>query len=252
MPNTLCVYEFSPTGGTRRAAALFCEAFGGAVDDVDLMRVPEAAEAVCDLAVIAMPVYGGRIPAVAAERLKRIGGAGKPAVTLAVYGNRAYEDALLELNELAKCCGFRVLASAAVIAQHSVVPAVGAGRPDAADEASLAEFAAKVAKKLERGEDSPVQVPGSAEYKPAMSMPVSPQSGEGCIRCGACAAACPVSAVSLEEAGVVTDSAACMLCMACTAACPAGVRALPGPVQDMMGQMLAPFAELRKENEYFL
>ena len=45
--------------------------------------------------MIAMPVFGGRIPAVAAEKLGELKGSGKKAVTLVVYGNRAYEEQML-------------------------------------------------------------------------------------------------------------------------------------------------------------
>ena len=82
---------FSPTGGT---AAVAKAVTGGMGQVVDLSRpVPETP--VPDNAVLlaAVPVFGGRIPAVALERLAALKGSG-PAVALAVYGNRAWEDVL--------------------------------------------------------------------------------------------------------------------------------------------------------------
>lgn len=252
MVENLSLFYFSPTGGTKKAAELLCTALSGQVNAVDLGAYREGPLEACDLTVIAMPVYGGRIPAVAADRLRRVNGAGKKAVTLAVYGNRAYEDALLELNETAAQCGFQVIASAALIAQHSVVAELAAGRPDAQDAASIAGFAGRILEKLEEQELAPVAVPGNSPYKNGMSMPVSPVSSGDCVRCGSCAAVCPVDAVALGEAGVETDAAACMLCMACVAACPAKARALPAPMQEMMSGMLSQFIAQRQENEYYL
>ena len=118
-----------------------------------------------ELVVAAAPVFGGRIPAIATEKLNRLDDRGKKAVTLAVYGNSAYEDALLELNNVMEKRGFQVIASAALIAQHSMVPEVGKGRPDEQDKAGILDFAGKVLDKLENGLDSPVNVPGNDPYK---------------------------------------------------------------------------------------
>jgi len=48
-----------------------------------------------------MPVYAGRVPALAVERLKGIKTSGVKCVIVAVYGNRAYEDALVEMQDVA-------------------------------------------------------------------------------------------------------------------------------------------------------
>ena len=48
-----------------------------------------------------MPVYAGRVPALAVERLKGIKTSGVKFVIVAVYGNRAYEDALVEMQDVA-------------------------------------------------------------------------------------------------------------------------------------------------------
>ena len=48
-----------------------------------------------------MPVYAGRVPALAVERLKGIKTSGVKCVIVAVYGNRAYEDALVEMQDIA-------------------------------------------------------------------------------------------------------------------------------------------------------
>ena len=84
-----------------------------------------------DLVIVAAPAFGGRIPALMAERLKCTAGKGAAAVTAAVYGNRAYEDALVELNDALEEQGFEPFASVAVLAEHSMVREVAAGRPDA-------------------------------------------------------------------------------------------------------------------------
>ena len=48
-----------------------------------------------------MTVYAGRVPALAVERLKGIKTSGVKCVIVAVYGNRAYEDALVEMQDVA-------------------------------------------------------------------------------------------------------------------------------------------------------
>ena len=72
------------------------------------------------MAVIAVPSYGGRVPGTAAGRLGAIRGNGARAVLVCVYGNRAYEDTLVELQDIAKQAGFRVTAAVAAVAEHSI------------------------------------------------------------------------------------------------------------------------------------
>ena len=135
------LYYFSPTGGTKKAGMLLCEGISWDVEAVDLGKKEEAPrEPEGDLVVAAMPVFGGRIPGVAAEKLRTLNGKGKKAVAVAVYGNRAYEDALLELKDILEECGFEVTAAVALVAQHSMVPEVGAGRPDEEDQKEILEF----------------------------------------------------------------------------------------------------------------
>lgn len=246
-------YHFSPTGGTKKAGEIVCRGLSKEIHPVDLMIREKAVEAPeSGTVVAAVPVFGGRIPALAAERLRQLEGSGKSAVTLAVYGTRAYEDALLELNDIMEERGFKVAASAALVAQHSIVPAVGKGRPDGQDEAEILTFAGRVLEKLEKGTDSPVSVPGDRPYKQGMDMPVTPISQPSCIQCGKCAAICPAGAVRLEKDAVVTDPESCMLCMACVAACPEHARILPPPLQEQMDQKLGALSAIRRENEYFL
>ena len=120
------LYEitFSPTGGTQKAADLLTETLGGKAVAVDLTdsTVDRSALALTseDVAVIAVPSYGGRVPATAVQRLRAVQGGNARAVLLCVYGNRAYEDTLVELEDTARKAGFRVVAAAAAIAEHSL------------------------------------------------------------------------------------------------------------------------------------
>lgn len=45
---------------------------------------------------------------------------------------------------------------------------------------------------------------------------------DSCISCGACADACPVSAISEGDGKYVIDADACLECGACADTCPVG------------------------------
>lgn len=253
MLNMTELYYFSPTGGTKKAGEIFCEGISRNVKTVDLSlrdKVVEKPEG--ELVVIAAPVFGGRIPAIAAEKLNELEGSGKKAVTLVVYGNRAYEDALLELNNVVEKRGFQLVASAALVAQHSMAPEVGKGRPDEQDRRSIHAFAEKVLDKMENRLEDLVKVPGNYPYKNGMSMSVTPISLPSCNQCGKCASVCPTEAIRMENGAVVTSPEKCILCMACVSACPEHARILPPPLQEKMEQMLGALKSVHRENDYFL
>lgn len=252
MLNQTELYYFSPTGGTKKVGYEFAQAISKKVIEIDLGGdCKRDGEDTSDLTIIAVPVFGGRIPAINSEKIKALQGSGKKAVTLVVYGNRAYEDALLELNNRAKEGGFEVVASGAFIAQHSMAPEIGKGRPDEKDKEEIRAFAQKVMEQLETGIEKEITVPGNFPYKPEMNMPVTPVSLPSCNLCGKCVAVCPVDAIHIQEA-VVTDPEKCMLCVACTAVCPEHARVIPKPLKERTENMLSALKGVRKANEIFL
>ncbi len=254
MFGALDFYYFSPTGGTKRVADVLASALAEQVTPHDLgCKLPQT-PAAADVVLLAAPVYGGRIPALVAEKVQQLAGSGKKAVTLVVYGNRAYEDALLELNDCATAAGFSVVASGAFVAEHSISRAVAAGRPDAQDAAELQSFASAILNKLALGaEAQPISVPGNRPYKAAMNAPFAPLFLPSCGGCGKCVRLCPAGAISRNANGqLVTDASLCILCMACVALCPRKARILPPPVQASMDDKLRPLIPLRRANETFI
>ena len=155
---------FSPTGTTCRVARAIAGGVGCPVTEMDL----PAADCACQVQdntvlLAAAPGYGGPIPAGALERLGRLQGQGRKAVAVVVYGNREFDDALLETRDALEANGFRVIAGAAFIAEHSMHRSIAAGRPDAQDGAICRRFAADVMAKAD--DAAPFQVPGNTPYK---------------------------------------------------------------------------------------
>ncbi len=246
---------FSPTGGTQKAADLLVHALGGEAADIDLTDSKQDFSAVRltgeDVAVIAVPFYGGRVPAVAVDRLSAIRASGARAVLVCVYGNRAYEDTLVELEDAAKKAGFRVIAAVAAVAEHSIVRQFAAGRPDGQDAARLAAFGEKIQAKLSAGDLSEPDIPGNRPYKKAGGAGMVPKATKACNHCGACAAKCPVQAIRKDDPTKV-DEKACISCMRCVSVCPQGARKVNPLLLSAAGLMLKKVCSQRKECELFL
>ena len=86
-----------------------------------------------DLVILGAPVYAGRLPQLEGGIFERLRGDGTPAVFNVSYGNRAFEDALLEEQDICQAHGFHGIAAGAWIAPHTFSGRIGAGRPDGAD-----------------------------------------------------------------------------------------------------------------------
>lgn len=134
--------HFSPTGGTRKVADILCCALDGEFNEIDLCRnIEQTSLGEDDICLVSVPSYGGRVPVTAIERLKKISGNGAKAVLNCVYGNRAWEDTLTELQDTLEEQGFRCVAALATVAEHSIFRQFAAGRPDEKDKSELLEMA---------------------------------------------------------------------------------------------------------------
>ena len=120
----ITVVYFSATYTTRKTVMALAESFGCEVTETDVTEsIPEPMTIAAgdgNLLIAGMPVYAGRIPQQGARALRMIKGGGTPAIAVCVYGNRDYDDALLEMCDLLAAGGFRTIAAAAFIAQHSI------------------------------------------------------------------------------------------------------------------------------------
>lgn len=259
--NARLVY-FSPTHTTKHIV----EAVAGGTEitnviETDLTLQPSENQVFSDseLAIIAVPVYGGKVAPLAVERLKAIRGANTPAVLIVVYGNRAYEKALVQLNTLALQQGFRVIACATFIGEHSFSNEkrpIASGRPDKNDLNLAREFGKQIHEKLEKpGLLHPVNAGKIGRLrqsffpllhfiykvyklrKSGVPLPKTPRVADKdkCVHCGACAAHCPAQAIEKNDE-LQIDAKKCIKCCACVKICPHKVRIYDSPLADLLSE----------------
>lgn len=260
--HTISPIYFSPTGTTRNVLLSIAQAMQAPLAEQIDLTPSDADNLSCrectgEMVLIGSPVYAGRLPTTMLSRFKQINGDGRPAVIVVVYGNRAYEDALIELRDAVSAAGFKPIAAAAFIGEHSYSTAatpIAANRPDAADLAQAQEFGKSVRDHVVAANERQTElfVPGNYPYKEqrllAGIVPIADESL--CTKCGSCVPACPVAAISKENP-LETAADACIRCCACTKVCPAKAKMFADQRVKDAATMLHTNFSARKEPEFY-
>lgn len=256
---------FSPTGTTKAVAHGIADGINPSTMEIIDITKPEAREqplqtSKSDLLVVAVPVYMGRVPALLSEWLNAIQAQDTPTVCVVVYGNRVYDDALLELKTIVMKGGCIPIACAAYVGEHSFsspeVP-TAQGRPDEDDLNDAKEFGLKIREKLQSfssiSQIPDVGVPGTYPYGGITELwnvdfiAVSSL----CSQCGVCAEVCPAGAVDSQNSTIINQEK-CITCCACIKKCPQSARSIkPGLVKDASKRLNSLFKEPKKP-EHFL
>lgn len=240
--NTIWKIYFSATGTTKKVIDCIgdelANKFSFNVLTYDF-TLPEARlsfpkVAAGDLVVFGVPTYAGRVPNLLLKYLDTIAGNGALAVPVVTFGNRAFDNSLIELRNILESHGFRTVAAAAFSCEHSFSFTLAAGRPDADDISSAKSFAEHIYNKVSKTDFkatayAPVKVDGdepAGYYQPKTDegtpidiRKVKPKTNTNCTKCGTCAKVCPMGSISFEDFSIV--SGVCVKCGACIKKCPA-------------------------------
>lgn len=255
---------FSPTSTTKRVVQTIAEGINPASIEIFDCTTPHGREQTLTLSkdelfIIGVPVYMGRVPGLLKKWLQAIKADNTPAVCVVVYGNRAYEDALLELKDSVKDCGCIPIAAAAYIGEHSFANSAtpSKDRPNRHDLNHAHGFGEAIAEKLlaisHHSQLTEVEVPGSHPYGGITQLWdvdfISVSSA--CSQCGLCAELCPVAAIQ-PTCSAEIDSAKCITCCACIKKCPQRARTIKaGPVKDAQNRVNTLFVDAKKPELFF-
>jgi ferredoxin len=214
---------FSATGTTAKIVAAIASGTGVQQRDMlnftapltDSVAIPNN-----EVVIFGVPVFAGRVPEIAMKSIEKITGNNTPAIIVCVYGNRDFDDALIELKEAVERNGFYVLSAAAFIAQHSIFSKVAHGRPDEQDIKLAHDFGRlSVEVHDSNNMNNILVVKGNHPYKEIGTIPLIPSTDRHCTLCGLCADLCPVQAIDFKNPKKI-DKNKCIPCGHCISICP--------------------------------
>ncbi|MBQ9961447.1 MAG: EFR1 family ferrodoxin [Firmicutes bacterium] len=259
---------FSPTGTTKKVMDALTSGFKEEVLEYDF-TLPAARQGFADvdegdLVFFGVPTYAGRVPNVLLKYLDTIKGNGALAVPVVTFGNRNFDNSLIELRDILEKTGFHTVAGCAVSCEHSFSYTLGASRPDLSDRVELINFANQVRLKIIDMDElcAPMEVDGIPEtyggyYKPQDRngnhidiRKVIPKVSDACTDCGICAEVCPMGSIVAED--VRQMQGICIKCGACYKKCPEKARYFDDPGYLYHKEELEAMYERRAENKYFL
>lgn len=198
--------------------------------------------------VIGVPSYSGRVPMLAVEAISKITAHGTPAILVCVYGNREYDDTLLELSDLCRERGFKVISAGAFIARHSIFPNIAENRPDKNDLETAHDFGVKSISFIAQKESENLPIKGNRPYREVKSIPLKPKGSSKCNQCGTCVTLCPVGAIS-DKNPRKTDREKCISCAGCIEVCPQKARKFSGLLYNIVRKQFTKKFGERKEIE---
>ncbi len=187
-----------------------------------------------DIVIVGVPVYAGRVPNILLNYLKNnLKADGAKAVAVVIYGNRNYDDALIELNDLLGMNGFNVTAAGAFIGEHSFSKILAKNRPDEKDLEMVSEFAKQIHLKISSENEQKPFVPGNIEYRPYYKpkdkngnsvdiRKVTPKTNSDCTDCKLCVSVCPMGSIEYEDVSKLNYI--CIKCGACIKICPVNAK----------------------------
>ena len=247
---------FSPTGNTKFVCETIANYLGTEVVSYDLTTCQNRARSFefdeGDVVVIGVPCYYGRMPDVKQSFFEGVKGKNTLAVLITTYGNREYEDTLLEMKNEAEAAGFKCIAAGAFITQHCLNSDMAKNRPDDLDRDSIKQFAELVKEgltTLESSQEIQLRVGGNFPYKEVKPSGMVPVTLEHCGQCMACQVDCPMGAISPLDAREI-DKKLCILCGRCIKYCPTKAKELPEQVREHVKAIGLRCTE-RKEPEFF-
>lgn len=235
---------FSPTGTTERTvkklAADLSSCLGktGRINYIDFTSYDMRINAINfnrdDIVIFGIPVYAGRVPNVLLNYINSVKSNGALAVAVVLYGNRNYDDALIELKDILETNGFNVVAACAFIGEHSFSKTLAKDRPDETDLKTAEGFAKQIFAKIS-GETEPrfVALPGNKPYRSYYRpkdgngnfvdiRKVAPKTNDSCIDCKICADVCPMGSIDYENVSLLHGI--CIKCGACIKRCPVSAK----------------------------
>ena len=182
-----------------------------------------------ELVIVGVPVYAGRVPNVLLNYLNSMNGNGAWAIPIVVYGNRNYDDALVELSDILKFRGFTIIAGAAFIGEHSFSKTLAQNRPDEKDLDIARAFGNQIYRKIATWvQMDNVLVNGNKPYRdyyrpmdeegnPVDIRKVKPKTNSNCTDCKLCVSLCPMG--SIDNQDVKNFNHICIKCGACIESC---------------------------------
>lgn len=255
------IIYFSPTGTTAKITQHISKGLGLPTVNYDLTLAKDRNSYKQltinndELVIVGIPVYGGRIPELLEESFAKFNGNNTPAVFIAVYGNRHYDDALLELKTIFEKRGFKGIAAGAFLGEHSFTSKLATNRPNTNDLNSALQFGKKIKSLITNCsdfKDIQISVSGNFPYKERKAMPpMGPETNEKCNDCGICAKVCPVEAIDFTNFRDINPNL-CIRCNICVKNCPENAKAFTNDIYLKLTQKLINnFSSTQKEPELF-